>query len=185
MKAVCLGLALIAFAVPAAASTLVGTSRARVCFDAAAARNTGRDAMRMCDLALNEEALATRDRVATLVNRGILHMHAKRTDTALADFDAAIGLDPASAEAWVNKGIALLRVGRDGEAAEVITKGLDLGPANPAVAYYSRAFAFEGIGRVRDAYEDFGRAAALAPEWPSPGEQLSRFRTVRVKTAGV
>ncbi|GGI88718.1 hypothetical protein GCM10007973_26360 [Polymorphobacter multimanifer] len=179
------GLALILIAAPAAASTLIGTSRARGCFDAAAARNTGRDGLRLCDLALQEEALPTRDRVATYVNRGILHMHARRTEAAIADYDAALGLDPASAEAWVNKGIAFLRAGRDGEAADAITKGLELGPANPAVAYYSRAFAFEGIGRVRDAYEDFGRAAALAPDWASPGEQLSRFKTVRVKSAGV
>jgi tetratricopeptide (TPR) repeat protein len=185
MNAVFLGLALILVAAPAAASTLIGTTRARGCFDAATARNTGREPMRLCDLALQEEALAGRDRVATLVNRGILHMHARRTDAALGDFEAAILLDPALPEAWVNKGIALLRAGRDADAADAITKGLDLGPANPAVAYYSRAFAFEGIGRVRDAYEDFGRAAALAPDWPSPGEQLSRFKTVRVKTAGV
>ncbi len=185
MKRVLLGLALIVAAAPAAASTLIGTTRARSCFDAAAARNTGREAMRACDLALQEEALPTRDRVATFVNRGILHMHARRTAAALSDYEAALRVDPESAEAWVNKGIALLRAGRDKEAADAITRGLDLGPANPAVAYYSRAFAFEGIGRVRDAYEDFGRAAALAPEWPSPGEQLSRFKTVRVKTAGV
>lgn len=170
-------------AVPASAS-IVGATRARSCFQAAESRQTGRDALRVCDLALNEEALTAKDRAATLVNRGILHMQARRIEAAIADFDEAIRVQPATAEAWVNKGIALIKSGRDADAAAVLSRGIELGPMSPAIAHYSRAIAYEGLGKVRAAYEDFGRAAALAPDWAEPYEQLRRFKTVRVKTAG-
>jgi tetratricopeptide (TPR) repeat protein len=171
-------------AAPSAASIL-GTTRARGCFEAALHRDTGRDALRRCDQALQEEGLTVKDRAATLVNRGIVHMHARRFARALADYDAAIAIAPDVAEAHVNKGIALLKLGQDAAAAEILSHALELGPANPAVAHYSRAFAYESLGKVREAYEDFGRAAALAPGWPEPGEQLRRFSVVRGRTAGV
>ncbi len=171
-------------AAPASAS-IIGMTRARSCFEAAVARSSGRNAMRDCNSALEEDGLPLRDRAATLVNRGILLMQAKKLDEAIADYDAAILIQPATAEAWVNKGIALLRAGREAEAADIISQGIELGPINPAIAHYSRAFAYEAMGKVREAYEDFGRAASLAPDWSEPYEQLRRFKTVRSKTAGV
>lgn len=179
-----LAAALIAPTAPAGA-TILGVTRARSCFEAASRRTPSRDALRTCDSALQEDALPLRDRAATLVNRGILHMQSEKIDAALADYDAAIRIEPATAEAWVNKGIALIKVGRDAEAADAISHGLTLSPTNPAIAHYSRAFAYEAMGKVREAYEDFGRAAALAPGWTEPYEQLRRFKTVKTKTAGV
>lgn len=177
-------LTVLAPAAPASA-TILGIARAKSCFEAAVAKRATSDAVRTCTTALEEEGLAARDRAATLVNRGILHMQAGRIDAALADYDSAIQLEPQAAEAWVNKGIALIKVRREAEAAAVISHGLELGPQNPAIAHYSRAFAYEALGKVREAYEDFGRAAALAPYWREPSKQLRRFKTVRVKTAGV
>lgn len=169
---------------PSSASIL-GVARARSCFEAALAKRSTRDALRVCTAALAEDTLTTRDRAATLVNRGILQMQAQKLDAALVDYDEAIRLQPDAAEAWVNKGIALIKAGREAEAAVVLSRGLELGPADPAVAHYSRAFAYEAIGKVRQAYDDFGRAAALAPGWREPAEQLRRFKAVRAKTADV
>jgi tetratricopeptide (TPR) repeat protein len=171
-------------AAPASAN-IIGVARARSCFEAAVARRATRDALESCTAALEEDSLTLRDRAATLVNRGILNMQVAKLDAALSDYDEAIRLQPEAAEAWVNKGIALIKAGRDAEAATVLSHGLDLGPANPAVAHYSRAFAYESLGKIRQAYEDFGRAAALAPGWREPSQQLRRFKTVRAKTAGV
>lgn len=171
-------------AAPASAN-IIGVARARSCFEAAVAKRATRDALKSCTAALEEGSLTARDRAATLVNRGILNMQAEKLEAALGDYDEAIRIQPDAAEAWVNKGIALIKAGRDAEAAAAISHGLDLGPANPAVAHYSRAFAYEALGKIRQAYEDFGRAAALAPGWREPYEQLRRFKTVRAKTAGV
>lgn len=153
------------------------------CFDSAATRRALRPALRLCDHALAETALSIADRAATLVNRGIVLMEWGQPAAAIADFDKAIGVQPEIAEAYVNKGIALLRIGnRDGEAVAILSQGIARNPRRPEIAYYQRAVANEELGRVREAYEDYSRAAALAPEWTDPAEQLRRFQTVRKKT---
>lgn len=167
-----------------ATASIVGVARARSCFEAALAKRATRDALRVCTAALEEDSLTAQDRAATLVNRGILQMQTQKLDAALLDYDEAIRIQPDAAEAWVNKGIALVKAGREAEAADVLSRGLDLGPAQPAIAHYSRAFAYEALGKVRQAYDDFGRAAALAPGWRQPYDQLRRFKVVRTKTAG-
>ena len=183
-----IGLFVCVVAVPApsvalSAAAVIGTGFARGCFDAATRKRPLRDALRLCDSALLDEALAADDRAATLVNRGIINMQAKKIDAALADYDAAIKLAPATAEAWINKGIALVQIGnRYDEAVALLTEGIARSPKQPAVAYYSRAIAYEGLGRSRQAYEDYSRAAQLDPEWTEPAEQLQRFKVVRGKT---
>ncbi|WP_439532313.1 tetratricopeptide repeat protein [Polymorphobacter sp.] len=164
--------------------SIIGSSRARACYDAAKARQPDHAALQACNRALDGEALTPAEQAATFVNRGIIHMQMRALAPAIADFDAAIAVRPGTAEAWVNKGIALIRSGDDAAGASLLTRGLELGPENPAAAHYSRAYAYEGMGRLREAYEDYGRAAALAPDWPEPGEQLRRFKVVRVRTAG-
>jgi tetratricopeptide (TPR) repeat protein len=170
-------------ALAASAAAVIGTGYARGCFDAATRKRPLREALRLCDSALLDDRLAADDRAATLVNRGIINMQAQKIDAALADYDAAIKMAPATAEAWVNKGIALVQVGnRDDEAVALLTEGIARSPKRPAVAYYSRAIAYEGLGRPRQAYEDYSRAAQLDPDWTEPAEQLQRFKVVRGKT---
>jgi tetratricopeptide (TPR) repeat protein len=63
-------------------------------------------------------------------------------------------------------------------AVESITRGIGLNTEEPHKAYYNRAIAYEAIGNVRAAYDDYTRAAELAPEWAQPRTELARF-TVR------
>jgi len=49
-------------------------------------------------------------------------------DKAIADFDAAIRLDSKMAEAYLWRGIALRKAGRNAEARQAITKSLQLNP---------------------------------------------------------
>jgi tetratricopeptide (TPR) repeat protein len=177
---------LLAAAGPALASAEVdavpGSEAARRCFAAAMAPVAPRKGRRACDSALRDEALSMAARAATLVNRGILQMQARNLKAALADYDAAIALNPGSADAHVNKGLALLHDDQDDEAVTQLTIGIDLGPTRPEVAHYARAVAQESRGRLREAYNDYGRARALAPTWDEPVRQLARFRIVRRKT---
>ncbi|WP_448585174.1 tetratricopeptide repeat protein [Thermaurantiacus sp.] len=163
-----------------AAITVIGGGLARECYLAAEFRRETSMALQVCDRALAEEPLKRRDRAATFVNRGIVHMQARNFARALADYDAALRLEPRLAEAHVNRGIALLyRGGADREAVEALSTGLELGPARPEVAYYSRAVAWEALGDARAAYEDYQAAAAAKPGWEDPIEQLKRFRVER------
>lgn len=177
--------ALLSVPVAAAVATL-GSGYAKACFEAAEKGRPPRAALRICDSALLDESLAAHDRAATLVNRGIIQMQARNLPAAIADYDAAIRARPETAEAYVNKGIALVRQGdRDGEAVAQLSEGIARNPNRPEIAYYTRAIANEMLGRTRAAYDDYARAAQLAPGWAEPAEQLQRFQTVRRKTAGV
>lgn len=182
-------LTVLALAVPAtaqAAISVFGGGMGRECYLAAEMARGGRGGLEICDRALADEALSQNDRAATLVNRGIVRMQAKDLTAAIADFDTAIRARPETAEAYVNKGIALIHLGgRDRDAVELLTLGLAKNPTRPEVAYYVRGIANEQLGATREAFEDYSRAASLKPEWAEPAAQLARFSVVRKATAGI
>lgn len=157
--------------------------RAVGCFEAASGRLPVDQGIKVCTQALADARLPGELRAATLTNRGIVNMQAKHMAAALVDYDAAIAMAPGNADAWINKGIALLRIGgRDEDAVATLTEALARDPKTPALAYYHRAVANEALGRMRAAYDDYAEAAVLAPEWAEPANQLQRFKFVRRKT---
>lgn len=169
-------------ACPTVASVVsVGSSAAALCYDAVALDRPTEAALPICDRAV-EEALTTHDRVAAHVNRGIIRMKADDIAGALVDYDRAIRLDPDEPEAFLNKGIALLRdEGRWRSALPLFEAALVKNTRRPAVAYFGRAVVREGLGNIEAAYHDYRRAAELAPEWDQPRQELSRFTRVRAK----
>jgi tetratricopeptide (TPR) repeat protein len=171
---------LVACAAPAAASIMViGSSDARLCFEAADSRMLPqvRD-IRHCDDALIT-GLAGYETVATHVNRGILRLRRGLIDQAIADFDAAMALDPNQPESYLNKGAALIQRQNPGEAAQLFTVALEHNTQRPAVAHYGRAVANEALGNVREAYQDYQIASQLDPDWAAPRADLARFRVVQ------
>lgn len=176
-----LALLLLLAAVPAAAQVVAGRD-ARRCYEQAASGATGRSALRSCDAALADQGLSGAARAATLINRGVVRINSGDAAGAVADYDAALQLAPTSAEAHVNRGLALLRQGRERDAEQALSVAIDLGPPRPEIAYYARGVAREGLGQLRAAYADYGQARQLAPAWEAPARELSRFRIVRRKT---
>jgi len=168
-------------AVPAGASLfVVGSTDARLCYEAAdSPLNPGTRDLRRCDEALLHDNLTQYEIVATHVNRGILRLRRGSVDTAIADFDEAIRLDPNQPEAYLNKGTALLRRENASEALQLYTVALDHSTTRPAVAHYGRAIANEQLGNVREAYADYLRASQLAPDWRDPRAELQRFRVIQ------
>lgn len=155
---------------------------ARPCREAAEASPPSRGQLRRCDQAIREPGIALPVRLAMLLNRGIALLQAGRADKAARDFDLAIQAAPGLAEAWINKGVALTRLtGRQDEAVALISHGIELGPKDPARAYFARAQALEVAGRLKDAMEDYGAAARANPDWPAPAEELKRFHVERRK----
>ncbi len=168
-------------AAPAGASV---AAFAPACFQAAAqvVDLPLRDGLDICASALRDRHLSARDRGATLVNRGVVELRAKRYAAAVADFDAALVIVPDLVEAMVNKGIALVESGRSADAVVVLDAAVTIAP-DRASAYYTRAMANEEVGATRAAYNDYRRAAELAPDWAEPAAQLKRFSIVRRATA--
>lgn len=169
-----------AVSVPAlAAVTVVGSSSARMCFEAADSPMTPTvRELRYCDNAFEEGAMSSHDTVATHVNRGILRLRRNQVDAAIADFDQAIRLDPRQPEAYLNKGAALIRLNDANEALRLFTVALEYNTRRPEIAHFGRAIANESLGNVRAAYDDYRRASELDPDWSDPQTELRRFRVV-------
>ncbi len=169
--------AVIAVAAPAgAAVTVIGSSSARMCYEAAESPSLpDRAAIDFCNEALDAEVLTNSDRVATHVNRGILKSRLGISQEAMADFDAALSLDPNQPEAYLNKGVVLIRQDSADAALPLFTIALEKNTRRPAIAYYGRGIAHEELGNLRSAYSDYKRAAAEDPKWKDPQRDIARF----------
>jgi len=181
IRKIAIGILLAAGAAPVSASVMIiGNSDARLCFEAADSplMPQVRD-VRRCDDALAVGGLSNYETLATHVNRGILRLRRGMIDDAIADFDAAVALDPDQPEAYLNKGSALIQRQNPGEAVQLFTVALQHNTQRPAVAHYGRAVANEALGNVREAYQDYRMASELAPEWAAPRADLQRFRVVQ------
>jgi tetratricopeptide (TPR) repeat protein len=161
----------------AGAVTVLGNSSARLCYEAAESRgNSSLTVIRTCDQAMRDEGLSDYDRVATLVNRGILKARLGNLDDAIVDYDAALHRDPNEAEAYLNKGFALLHLPDAAQQARpMFDNALAKRTRRPELAYYGRAVANELTGQVRAAYEDYQQASRLDPKWRDPKADLARF----------
>lgn len=169
-----------ATAANASSITVLGTNAdAIACYRAAESDARRPDVLPICSVALREGDLDAQDRLATLVNRGIINFRLENLDAAMADFDAALAMEPDQPDALINKGITLLARGAsDGEAMNLIDRGLAGRPQRPWVGYYGRAVAHELAGRDGQAYRDYRRARDLRPGWRPAEQALTRF-TVR------
>jgi tetratricopeptide (TPR) repeat protein len=170
--------ALLAASPVAGAVTVLGNSSARQCYEAAESRSSPHmSVIRTCDQAMRDEGLSDYDRVATLVNRGILKARIGNVDEAIVDYDAALDRDPNEAEAYLNKGFALLHLPDAAQQARpMFDTALEKRTRKPALAYYGRAVANELSGQVRAAYEDYRQASLLDPKWQDPKADLARFQ---------
>lgn len=157
------------------ASSVIGGGDARACFDAASSGRTDLSALTDCDSAISGQELSARDRAATVVNRGVIHLLRRDAGKALGDFDRAIAWRPDLGEAHVNRGAALILTGDYAGAVASINRGLALGAEDPHEAYFNRAIAEEKLDNMAAAYADYRRAAALKPDWDLPGRELARF----------
>jgi tetratricopeptide (TPR) repeat protein len=168
-----------------AAVTVLGNGLAHTCYEAAEFNGSPSDGIIACSQALDEMAMPVRDRAATLVNRGILYSRLNEPQLALADYDKGISMEANLGEAYVDRGAALIVMGRYDEAVQEINKGIALGSNRPELAYYDLGLAEESLGNIRAAYEAYKKATEIAPDFTLASSQLSRFKVVRHHTDGV
>ena len=170
--------ALLAATPAIAAVSVIGDSAAASCYKAAQGHGAPTmDVLLFCDDALARDALTADEQVATLVNRGILKARLGNVAGAISDYDNALGRDPDQAEAYLNKGLAMLSLPESGqEAKPLFDTALAKKTRRPELAYYGRGVANEMTGEVRAAYQDYRQASRIDPKWRQPRMELARFR---------
>ena len=165
---------------PASATDItIGSSLASACYNSSMASIVPRFGMIECDRAIAEELMSDHDLAATHVNRGILKMRTGDLTGADNDFDTALQLHGADAEAMLNKGFLRLRQGQFQAALPYLDRSIEARTIRPALAHYARAVAYEELGDVRAAYADLVRARDADPKWATPQRELARFKVGR------
>ena len=155
--------------------SVFGAPHTSKCRQAVAAGISDDAALEECNLAIRDEGISGSSGIGLITNRGVLHMRRHEGEAAIADFNTVIARDPRNADAYLNKGAALVMLRRPGEAVAAITTALSYGVDAPHKAYFNRAAAREAMGDVRGAYEDYNTALTIRPDWGAAEAELARF----------
>lgn len=81
---------------------------------------------------------------------------------ALSFIEQAIGIEPASADAHVIRGVILAQLRRPDEASDAFNEAIRLAPNDPK-GYYNLAVHYNGLGRTQEALDLARRALSLDP----------------------
>ncbi|WP_246268152.1 tetratricopeptide repeat protein [Nonomuraea typhae] len=103
-------------------------------------------------------------RMVLLANRAQLLAEAGRVREALADYAAAIRMDPAFPDYYLDRGNLWFRLGRHAEALADYEAAMAAGPPLPE-AYYNRAELRLATGDDAGALADLGRVIELDPSY--------------------
>ena len=155
-----------------------GGSFARECYlasvTATLSGTAGHADIESCNQALSHGGLRKRDKVATYVNRGVLHVAMENYQHAAKDYNRAIKMDPGVAEAYVNRGNLWFLVNHFDKAIVDYDRSLELGFGRPHVALLNRGMAYENTGKFVDARKDYVAALALVAGWAPALQKLDR-----------
>lgn len=159
--------------------TVTGDNLARSCYRAALDSVKGalhsQDGLANCTAALNGP-MSAKNRAATYDNRGILYDAQQNYSDSWWDFNSSIRVNPKLGDAYVNRGVALIRLHKPEQALMDIQKGMALGGSSlPEIGYYDLAVAEETLGRVTDAYYDFKHSLAINPNFAPADKALKNF----------
>jgi tetratricopeptide (TPR) repeat protein len=174
------GLSLAVLGSGSASAAYVNYNRplSNACYEAAAVKDSPQG-LAPCNGAVMLETTTSGDeRMANLVNRGILLLLANKAPDAGRDFDEALAIDPQQPEALLGKAIAQWQSGNSAAAVALASESLRYGPKRPAVAFLIRGLANEQQGQLRAAYQDLRTAQRIEPGWSEPTDQLQRYHVV-------
>jgi lipoprotein NlpI len=131
---------------------------------AAVQRHDWAAAIRLYSAALARGDLPPESEATAHNNRGIAYARTNRNDEALADFDAALRLNPRYQSAYVNRGDIHHFKGQDEKAIADYDAALKL-RAGDEVAYYDRGNSYAALGKHRQAIDDYDAAIRLKKDY--------------------
>ena len=103
------------------------------------------------------------DEVNDYIHRGVDHRRQGDFGRAIAEFDLAIGISPANADAWYHRALAWGHMGDHDRAVIDFSRAIALNPEY-ADAYNCRGYARFCLGEYGPALDDFERAIGLNPD---------------------
>jgi tetratricopeptide (TPR) repeat protein len=153
-----------------------GNTDAELCYSAAEMAGGSAGSLDHCDAALKDRTLFKKDRIATLINRGILFNHRGDYTAAIVDFEAALALDPEASAAYVNRGNTYFSTQQFDLAIDDYSTSLQMNPRNPYIAHYNRGLVNEAKREEKLAIADFVRATELRPGWEPALTRVQQYR---------
>lgn len=146
--------------VPMASAQWRRSQDAEICITGTGTRSLD---IAVCGRALRQEGLSELDRAGVLTARGRAHRDSGELAAALSDFEAALALNPYSADAFNERALALEASGHHESALEDFRLALTLSPRF-AAAYKNRGLAHFYAGNLVCAAVDLDAALTLAPD---------------------
>lgn len=131
---------------------------AEICITGTGARSLD---IAVCGRALGRTELSELDRAGVLTARGMAYRDSGELAAALTDFDAALKLNPVSANTFNQRALVLEETGHHARALEDFRSALALSPRF-AAAYKNRGLAQFFAGNLASAGVDLDAALALA-----------------------
>ena len=129
----------------------------------------------ICTRALSDQEMSVRDRAATYINRSVVRLRVHDWSGALGDVDLSLARVSNLGEAYVNRGAALLNLGRPQEALTDLNKAITIGLDKVHLAYYNRGLVKEKMNDTRGAYADYRKALDIDPTFTLAADELKRF----------
>jgi tetratricopeptide (TPR) repeat protein len=119
------------------------------------------------DKALSDftRVISSRPDAKAFYHRAIVFTKLNLLPQAIADYSAAIAVNPSFYDAYNNRGVLLERQGQDDKALADYNAAIALRPSN-VQAYINRGLVLERTGQIDKALADFDRAIALDPVSP-------------------
>lgn len=118
--------------------------------------------LRSCTAIIRSDRTSSKDKAVAYNNRGNVLRDRGDLDRAIADFNAAIRLEPKSADAYIDRGIARYRRGDLDRAIADYDQAILLDP-DDAYAHNDRGLAWSARGDPDRAIADYDRAIRLDP----------------------
>jgi tetratricopeptide (TPR) repeat protein len=125
-----------------------------------------------CDKALKDRSTNGSDRKKTLVNRGVIYNRTGDVGAAVDDFNAALEIDGALGEAFLNRGNSYYLTQRYDDALSDYERALDLDVGKPWAAWYNIGLAYEAKKQPDKAREAYEEAVSANPDFAQARQKL-------------
>jgi tetratricopeptide (TPR) repeat protein len=125
-------------------------------------QGSGNERIAACTRLIHSRQLTPRYQAAAYASRGTAYAKTGALDQALADFTAALNIEPNLADAYYNRGKVYYHMGEYNQALAGFNISIQLTP-NDTWNYNERGITYAGLGRFEDARHDLEMALTLDP----------------------